>query len=112
MIEKFKVGQRVRYVQESIESRPEEDNQLPNDYIILAVEDNKGFIYPKKNPRRIVGSDTSDGKFTWAVSRLDVELIEEKSEPLKIEYEEPEEDEFTDNCVSTCRPGEHACKTK
>ncbi len=38
-----------------------------------------------------------------------LEKVEEPKVSLEIEYEEPTEDEMDDNCVVTCRPGEHKC---
>ena len=112
-IQKFEVGQKIRYLPEHEENRPEQDlrDGIPNEYTVLAVNSHQAYIYPKDNPRGIVGSST--GAFTWAVGLEQAELISEpipKEPPFELVYDEPEEDEFSDDCVEDCLPGKHKCK--
>lgn len=36
-------------------------------------------------------------------------ILEGKIKPPEEEYQEPDEDEFDENCLSTCLPGDHKC---
>ena len=39
-------------------------------------------------------------------------IIQGKMQPPEAEYEEPEEEEFDDDCLPSCRPGDHKCGKK
>lgn len=112
MERKLQVGDRVKYRAESTVTRP--PKSAGEEFTILAVDNyGRGYIFPRVNPWTSRGTIYKD--WMWEISAISVEFLE-PLEPIKqefvIEYDEPTQEEFTENCLETCKPGDHACGKK
>lgn len=107
---KFKIGDKVKF-------NPKKASSANGIYITREARNNDyEYTTEKFGIINYGGSGTKDG-FDWKVkwdegtiNFFEDELIGEIPEvPFLVPYEEPLEEEFTDNCVATCKPGQHAC---
>ncbi len=107
---KLKVGDKVKYKDSFQGTRPKGLEYAV--YEILAVDpaSGLGYILDYPNKDRVVGAMYKN--YTWSVNLATLDVIPEVIKPTDIEitYDEPEEDEFTDKCLDTCKPGNHQCK--
>lgn len=107
----LKVGDKVRYKKEYLSQRPTEDrNEEINEYTILSVDGNGyGYVYEIGTKKAAMGY--AYGGYQWRVIENQMEQIYPASYK-EMTYEEPEMDEFDDNCLSTCKPANHMCGKK
>lgn len=75
-VEELKVGDIIRFKNDSLRPREDRLDGIENKYTILAVYDGVlGYIYKKDNPRHISGRDfeTKGVVYTWCVYPYDVQ---------------------------------------
>ncbi len=106
---KYKIGDKIKFIGKKeynfggeFKSHAEVGDIFEITSVALAHSPDDGFVYSVKGSRAEKSPD-------WLYMEEEFELVSPKQD-FVINYEEPEEDEFTDNCLETCKPGKHVCK--